>query len=326
MILANTTINNLCNKTNNDDNSMNNFNHNERCIINERKQHKRYNHRQKMHLKSKSTSVSLLLSSSSSSLSTFNCLHKQTHMLFCILFLIPTVIVITTLQSVHAFSSKTSTTTTTAFASYAWSNKFSTNRPRSNLSKLYMGLTKSGGRPILSTEQFQTEVLFKPISASSSNEKEDDNENENTPTTQKNNNNNEKKRPTLVLYSAPWCGPCRLTNPVVKSMKSEFQNLIDVVEVCTDDLPDIAESAGIVSIPTIQLYYNGVVLDTIVGCVAKNVLATAVNKVLEDLGLVSEDGDVVVDDDEEGGDDDVNEVDTDEEDESVQSKEKEGTR
>jgi thioredoxin 1 len=57
------------------------------------------------------------------------------------------------------------------------------------------------------------------------------------------------------------------------------------VEVCTDDLPEIAEEAGVTSIPTIQLYHEGKLLDTIVGCVAKNVLGNAVNKVLEDLGL-----------------------------------------
>lgn len=55
------------------------------------------------------------------------------------------------------------------------------------------------------------------------------------------------------------------------------------MEVCTDDLPTVAAEAGVVSIPTIQMYANqGVVQDTIVGCVAKAVLRTAVDKVLDD--------------------------------------------
>ena len=66
---------------------------------------------------------------------------------------------------------------------------------------------------------------------------------------------------------------------------TDFNDVLDVVEVCTDDIPEIAEEAGVVSIPTIQLYHRGILLDTIVGCVAKNVLASAVNKILEDLGL-----------------------------------------
>ena len=62
----------------------------------------------------------------------------------------------------------------------------------------------------------------------------------------------------------------------------EFAGKIDVVEVCTDDFAEIAAEAGVVSIPTIQLFYGGELIDTIVGCVAKNVLASAVVKVLEE--------------------------------------------
>jgi thioredoxin 1 len=93
-------------------------------------------------------------------------------------------------------------------------------------------------------------------------------------------------RPVLVFFSAPWCGPCRLTNPVIKDVKQQFSSEIDVVEVCTDDLAEIAEQAGVVSIPTIQFYYQGEKMDTIVGCVAKSVLANAVSKVLEDVSQI----------------------------------------
>jgi thioredoxin 1 len=52
---------------------------------------------------------------------------------------------------------------------------------------------------------------------------------------------------------------------------TEYANQLDLVEVCTDDLPEVAAVAGVVSIPTIQMYYQGQLLDTIVGCVARNV-------------------------------------------------------
>lgn len=90
-------------------------------------------------------------------------------------------------------------------------------------------------------------------------------------------------KPILVFFSAPWCGPCRLTAPVITQIKQQFSDEIDVVEVCTDDLAEIAEEAGVVSIPTIQFYYQAKKVDTIVGCVAKSVLANSVSKVLEDV-------------------------------------------
>eukprot|EP00569_Conticribra_weissflogii_P005448 CAMPEP_0171340034 /NCGR_PEP_ID=MMETSP0878-20121228/8313_1 /TAXON_ID=67004 /ORGANISM="Thalassiosira weissflogii, Strain CCMP1336" /LENGTH=195 /DNA_ID=CAMNT_0011842035 /DNA_START=165 /DNA_END=752 /DNA_ORIENTATION=- len=121
-------------------------------------------------------------------------------------------------------------------------------------------IAKSGGRMIVTTEQFESEVL----------------------------RGGDEALPVLVLFSAPWCGPCRLTVPVVKEVMKIYQSKIEVVEVSTDDLPDVASNAGVASIPTIQLYYGGKVKDTIVGCVAKNVLARAVDKVLEDLGLLND--------------------------------------
>jgi len=129
-------------------------------------------------------------------------------------------------------------------------------------------VTKSGGRLIASIEQFDREVL------------KNEEISEDPPL--------DPNLPVLVLFSAPWCGPCRLTNPVVKEIMKQYQNKIEVVEISTDDLPEVASDAGVLSIPTIQLYYEGKVLDTIVGCVAKNVLAKSVDKVLEDLGMLEE--------------------------------------
>jgi len=171
---------------------------------------------------------------------------------------------------------------------------------------LHMVSTKSGGRAILSELQFQIEVLHQletdnddSDSDSDGNDSDNDGSDSNSNKQQSKTSSPTKaptdfhpcKTPTLVFFSAPWCGPCRLSNPVVKDIIKLFVPKIDVVEVCTDDLPDIAEQAGVTSIPTIQIYHQGELLDTIVGCVAKNVLGNAVNKVLEDLGLDDDDND-----------------------------------
>jgi thioredoxin 1 len=90
------------------------------------------------------------------------------------------------------------------------------------------------------------------------------------------------KTPVMCFFTAPWCGPCRLSIPVVKESMKQFEKKISVYEICTDDAPDIAEGCGVLSIPTIQVYCKGELKETIVGCVAKSVLASAIEKVLED--------------------------------------------
>ena len=64
---------------------------------------------------------------------------------------------------------------------------------------------------------------------------------------------------------------------------AQYVDKIRVLEMSTDDLPDVAIAAGVRSIPTILLYHEGAVRDIIVGSVAKNVLAHAVDKMLEEL-------------------------------------------
>merc|ERR1712087_1025674 len=59
-------------------------------------------------------------------------------------------------------------------------------------------------------------------------------------------NKNLSDLPVLIFFTAPWCGPCRLSNPVVKDIAKDFAGQIDVREICTDDLPDSASDAGVV--------------------------------------------------------------------------------
>lgn len=65
----------------------------------------------------------------------------------------------------------------------------------------------------------------------------------------------------------------------------QYAGVIDLVEICTDDLAETSADCGVVSIPTIQFYYRGELLDTIVGCVARSVLSSAVDKILDDISV-----------------------------------------
>ena len=164
-------------------------------------------------------------------------------------------------------------------------------------------VAKSGGRPILTAEQFEREVLLLSSVASSSSSQQQQHSSSSSTTATSDDvtadlhtdnyhgisyDNNSTSPPllllpVLVLFTAPWCGPCRLTSPVVAEIMALYRGRIHVLEVNTDDLPDVATTARVSSIPTILLYHDGAVRDVIVGCVARNVLAHSVDKMLEEL-------------------------------------------
>jgi len=85
---------------------------------------------------------------------------------------------------------------------------------------------------------------------------------------------------TLILYAAPWCGPCRLTSPIVKRIMNKFEGRLNVREVCTDDLPDLCDEEGIEEIPTVIIYQEGEVVEKVVGSVTEEVLVDLVERTL----------------------------------------------
>ena len=76
----------------------------------------------------------------------------------------------------------------------------------------------------------------------------------------------------LVDFWAPWCGPCRMQTPILEKLATSGEINAKIVKVNTDENQELARKFGIVSIPTLILFNNGVESERYVGVQPENVL------------------------------------------------------
>jgi thioredoxin 1 len=72
-------------------------------------------------------------------------------------------------------------------------------------------------------------------------------------------------KPVLVDFWAVWCGPCRQVAPIVESLANKWGDRVTVAKLNVDDVPQVAERYGIMSIPTLMLFKGGQVVERVVG-------------------------------------------------------------
>lgn len=69
-----------------------------------------------------------------------------------------------------------------------------------------------------------------------------------------------RNTPTLVDFYADWCGPCKMMPPVLKEVKNELGESVNIIKVDVDKNQKAANKYGIRSIPTLILFKNGKIM------------------------------------------------------------------
>ena len=86
--------------------------------------------------------------------------------------------------------------------------------------------------------------------------------------------------PVLVDFWAPWCGPCKMMNPITEEVAKEYAGKAKICKLNTDEARDSAMEFGITAIPTIILFKGSQVKKKWVGLTSKKVLASAIEELL----------------------------------------------
>jgi thioredoxin 1 len=71
--------------------------------------------------------------------------------------------------------------------------------------------------------------------------------------------------PVVVDFYADWCGPCRMMTQVVEQLAAEYAGKVTIGKLDVDINQDIAIRYGVMGIPTLGIFRDGILVDRLVG-------------------------------------------------------------
>ncbi len=85
----------------------------------------------------------------------------------------------------------------------------------------------------------------------------------------------------LVDFWADWCGPCKMMEPVLEELASEYKGDLVVGKMNVDKNGTVPNQFQVSSIPTLVLFKDGEPVERLVGAMQKDQLSQKVEQYLE---------------------------------------------
>lgn len=71
--------------------------------------------------------------------------------------------------------------------------------------------------------------------------------------------------PVLVDFTAVWCGPCKMIEPVVKQLADQWSGKAKIFKLDVDQEPELANAYQVMSVPTLMLFVSGRPVERVTG-------------------------------------------------------------
>ena len=84
----------------------------------------------------------------------------------------------------------------------------------------------------------------------------------------------------FVDFYAEWCGPCKMTGPIIDELSEEIKEM-KFVKVDVDQNSDLAAQYSVFSIPTFLIFKGGQVVSQFSGAMGKEGFLQEINKIVK---------------------------------------------
>lgn len=82
----------------------------------------------------------------------------------------------------------------------------------------------------------------------------------------------ESRIPVVIDFWAPWCYHCSMVTPILNEIAGEYEGKVKFCKANIDDVKQLAEKYGIMSIPTFLKFEEGQLKTQIFGALPKRLL------------------------------------------------------
>lgn len=87
------------------------------------------------------------------------------------------------------------------------------------------------------------------------------------------------KGSSVVDFTAPWCGPCKMMAPIFEDISKQYEGKVKMGKLDVDENPATASQFGISGIPTIIFFKDSVEAGRLVGFQSKDALMEKLKEV-----------------------------------------------